>query len=73
MDADDYCFVYRGCIAMCDPAQASGGGFVAKAVVVRSDETLIASTPSEIPFLTPQAAFVFAREWAIRWVDANQS
>jgi len=72
MNEGDYCFVYRGCLVMCDPGKAPGGGFAANAVVTRDDETLIASTSCEVPFLTPEAAFGFAREWAIRWIDANQ-
>jgi hypothetical protein len=71
MDADEYCFTYRGCIVMCDPTMAPGGGFVANAVIVRGDETLMASTPSDIPFLSPESAFEFARDWTIRWIDAN--
>ena len=71
MDADDYCFTYPGCIAMCDPTRAPGGAFVANAVIVRGDETLIASSPGEVPFLTAEAAFEFASQWAIRWIDTN--
>lgn len=57
MDGDGYCLTYRGCIAMCDPNRAPGDGFVANAVTVRGDETLIASSPGEFSCLTPEAAF----------------
>jgi hypothetical protein len=73
MDADDFCFAYRGCIAMCDPTAAPGGGFIANVVVVRGDDTLIAATPADVPFLTQNVAFEFSRGWAIRWIDANSA
>ncbi|EGD10780.1 hypothetical protein XVE_0835 [Xanthomonas vesicatoria ATCC 35937] len=57
MDGDGYCLTYRGCIAMCDPNRAPGDGFVANAVTVRGDETLIASSPGKFSSLTPEAAF----------------
>jgi hypothetical protein len=74
LDVDDRCFHYRGFLLMCDPARLVGGGYQAHAVVTRADQTgdtMFASTPDNVAFISEEAAVTHAKDWAALWVDEN--
>jgi hypothetical protein len=74
MEEDERCFFYRGYLLMCDPTRLGGGGYQANAVVVRADQTgdtVIATSPEKLVFITEEAAVAHSRSWAVQWVDEH--
>lgn len=74
MDVDERCFHYRGHLLMCDPTRLETGGYRAHAVIVRADQTgdtVVASTPEDLVFISEDAAVTHAKTWASHWVDEN--
>jgi hypothetical protein len=76
LDIDERSFHYRGYLLMCDPTRLAGGGYRAKTVVCRADQTgdtVVAATPEKLAFLFEEAAVAHARDWGSDWVDENMS
>jgi hypothetical protein len=74
VEEDERCFIYRGHLLMCDPTRLHGGGYQANAVVVRVDQTgdtVIATSPEKLVFISEEAAVAHAWSWAAQWVDEH--
>lgn len=70
----DAAFTHRGYLLNCAPARAGDGSYQPYVVISRSsDGELVANRffPVDLRFRDEATAIAYARDWAVRWIDAS--